>query len=81
MMVEPSTEEAQRTMSRRGDERSGKGAEGVGQAKNMVFRWSQYVKYFLRNRFHCDGFRTQFWIEDCPGCLNEAALGRRFNTG
>ena len=81
MMVGPSTEEAQRTMSKQGDGRSGKGAEGVGRTKEMAFRWSQYVKYFPRNHFHCDGFRTQFWIEDCPGCLNEAALGRRFNTG
>ena len=60
MIVGPSTEEAQRTVSRRGDGQSGKGAEGVGQAKDMAFRWSQYVKYFPRNHFHCDGFRTQF---------------------
>lgn len=81
MIVGPSTGKAQRTVTKQGDGRSGKGAEGIGQAKGMTFRWSQYVKYFPRNHFHCDGFRTQFWIEDCPGCLNEAALGRRFNTG
>lgn len=81
MIVGPSTEEVQRTMSKQGDGRSGKGAEGVGQAKDMAFRWSQYVKYFPRNRFRCDEFRTQFWIEDCPDCPNEVALGRRFNTG
>lgn len=81
MIVGPSTGKAQRTMSKQGNGRSGKGAEGVGQAKGMTFRWSQYVKYFPRNRFRRDGFRTRFWIEDCPGCLNEAALGRRFNTG
>lgn len=38
MIVGPSTEKAQRTMSRRGDGRSGKGAEGVGQAKEMASR-------------------------------------------
>lgn len=81
MMVGLSTEEAQRTMSKQGDGRSGKGAEDVGRTKDMAFGRSQYVKYFLRNHFHCDEFRTQFWIEDCPGCLNEAALGRRSNAG
>lgn len=81
MMVGPSTEKAQRTMSKQGDWRSGKGAEGVGQTKEMTSRPSRYVKYFLRDRFRRDGFRTQFWIEDCPGCSKEVAFGGRSNAG
>lgn len=49
MIVGPSTEEAQRTVSRRGDGQSGKGAEGVGRTKQMASRLSQYVKYFPRD--------------------------------
>lgn len=38
MIVEPSTEEAQRTVSGQGDGQSGKGAEGVGRTKEMASR-------------------------------------------
>lgn len=38
MMVEPSTGKAQRTVTKQGDGRSGKGAEGVGRAKGMASR-------------------------------------------
>lgn len=38
MIVGPSTEKAQRMMSRQSDGRSGKGAEGVGQVKQMASR-------------------------------------------
>lgn len=81
MMVGPSTEEAQRTMSRQGAARSGKGAEGVGQAKKMATRPSQYVKYFLRDRFCRDGFRTQFWIEKLSRPPQRVCIWKAFQCG
>lgn len=69
MIVGPSTEKAQRTMSKQGDWRSGKGAEGVGQTKEMTSRPSRYVKYFLRDRFCRDGFRNQVLDRGLPRLL------------
>ena len=60
MIVGPSTGKAQRTVTKQGDGRSGKGAEGVGQAKDMAFVWSQYVKYFLRDVSVVMGSVTSF---------------------